>query len=85
MMYRISQVVLIIKNPPANAGDIRDMGSTPGSRRFPGGGHGNQLQRSSLKNPMYREAWWPQSMGSQRIGHDLPTEHTPTLVTSMFY
>ena len=52
-----SQVVLVVKNPPANAGDIRDAGSIPGSGRFPGGGHGNPLQYSCLENPMDRGAW----------------------------
>ena len=52
-----SQVVLVEKNPPANAGDIRDMGSIPGSGRSPGGGHGNPLQYSCLENPMDRRAW----------------------------
>ena len=41
----------MIKNLPANAGDIRDMGSIPGLGRFPGGGHGNPLQYSCLENP----------------------------------
>ena len=41
-----SQVVLVVKNLPANAGDVRDKGSIPGSRRSPGGGHGNPLQYS---------------------------------------
>ena len=40
------------------AGDVRDMGSIPGSGRFPGGGHGNPLQYSYLENPMDRGAWW---------------------------
>ena len=53
-----SQVVLVVKNPPANAGDVRDMGSIPGSGRSPGGGHGNPLQYSCLENPMARGAWW---------------------------
>ena len=52
-----SQVVLVIKNPPANAGDIRDVGSIPGSGRSPGVGTGNQLQYSCLENPMDRETW----------------------------
>ena len=52
-----SQVALVVKNSPANAGDISDVGSTPGSRRSPGGGHGNPLQYSCLKNPMDRGAW----------------------------
>ena len=44
------QVALVVKNPLANAGDIRDTGSIPGSGRFPGGGHGNPLQYSYLEN-----------------------------------
>ena len=52
------QVVLVIQNPPADAGDIKDMGSIPESGRSPGGGHGNPLQYSCLKNPMDRGAWW---------------------------
>ena len=51
-----SQVVLVIKNPPANARDLRDAGSIPGSGRFPRGGHGNPLQCSCLENPMDRRA-----------------------------
>jgi len=51
------KVVLVIKNPSANAGDIRDMGSIPGPGRSPGGGHGNPLQHSCLENPMDRGAW----------------------------
>ena len=49
-----SQVVLVVKNPSANAGDIRDVGSIPGSGRSPGGQHGNPLQHSCLENPMDR-------------------------------
>ena len=52
-----SQVVLVVKNLPANAGDIRDAGSIPGSGRAPEGGHGNPLQYSCLENPMDRRAW----------------------------
>ena len=48
----------MVKNLPANAGDVRDMGSIPGLGRSPGGGHGNPLQYSCLENPMDREAWW---------------------------
>ena len=51
------QVVLVVKNPPANAGDVRDSGSIPGSGRSPGGGHGNSLQYSCLEIPMDRGAW----------------------------
>ena len=45
------------KNPPANAGDIRDLGLIPGLGRSPGGGHGNLLHYSCLENPVDREAW----------------------------
>ena len=51
------QVVPVVKNLPANAGDIRDAGSTPRSRRFPRGGYSNPLQYSFLENPIDREAW----------------------------
>jgi len=47
----------MIKNPPANEGDIRDTGSIPGSERSPGGGPGNPLQYSCLESPMDRGAW----------------------------
>ena len=53
-----SQVALVVKNPPASAGDIRDAGSIPGSGRSRGGGHGNPLQCSCLENPLHRGAWW---------------------------
>ena len=47
----------VVRNLPANAGDVRDVGSIPGSGRSPGGGHGNPLQYSGLENPRDREAW----------------------------
>ena len=50
--------ILQIKNLPANAGDIRDMGSISGLGRSPGEGNSNPLQDSCLGNPMDREAWW---------------------------
>ena len=50
-MERSSQVVPMVKNPPANAGDIRVVGSISGSGRSPGGSHGNPLQYSCLENP----------------------------------
>ena len=52
-----SQVVLVVKNPPANAGDIRDTGSAPALGRSSGEGHGNSFQYSCLENPMDRGAW----------------------------
>ena len=48
----------MVKKLPASAGDIRDTGSVPGSRRSPGGGHGNPLQYSHLENPMDSGLWW---------------------------
>ena len=47
----------MVKNPPANAGDVRDRGSIPGLERFPGEGNGNPVQYSYLENPMDRGAW----------------------------
>ena len=55
--YRASQVGLVVKNPPANAGNIRYAGLTPVLRGFLGGGYGNPLQYSCLANPMDRGAW----------------------------
>ena len=49
-----SQVAQVVKNLTANAEDMRDLGSIPGSGRSPGGGHGSQLQYSCLNNPMDR-------------------------------
>ena len=50
-------MALVVKNLPANAGDVRDAGSIPGLGRSPGGGHGNPLQYSCLENPMDKGAW----------------------------
>ena len=62
-----SQVELVVKNPPANSGDIRDADSIPGSRRSPGAGPGNPLQYSCLVNPTDRGTW---GQWTQRVGHD---------------
>ena len=51
------QGALVVKNPPAKAGDIRDVGSIPGSGRSPGGRHGNPPQYSCLENPTDRGVW----------------------------
>ena len=48
----------MVKNLLASAGDIRDMGSIPGSGRSPGEGNGSPLQYSCPENPMDRGAWW---------------------------
>ena len=47
----------VVKNPPADAGDIGDTGSNPGSERFSEGRNGNPLQYSFLQNPVDRGAW----------------------------
>ena len=52
-----SQVALVVKNLPANAADIGDVGLIPGSSRFPRKGNDNPLQYSCLENSMDREAW----------------------------
>ena len=57
MITGASQVVLVVKNPPANAGDARGTGLIPGWGRSLGGGHGNPLWYSCLENPTDREAW----------------------------
>ena len=53
-----SQEELVVKNPPANTGDRRDVGSIPVWGRSPGVGHGNPLQYSFLENHVDRGAWW---------------------------
>ena len=50
----MAQVALVVKNPPTNVGDVRDMSLVPGSERSPRGGHGNPLQYFCLKNPTDR-------------------------------
>ena len=65
-----SQVVLVLKNPPVNAGDVRDSGLIPGLGRSPGGRHGNQLQYSCLESLMDREAW-------KAIVHRIAKSRTP--------
>ena len=60
----------MVKNLPANAGDIRDTGSIPGSGRSLGGGHGNPLQYSCLENPIDRGAWRATVYGVVRVKHD---------------
>ena len=60
----------MLKNLPANAGDIRDAGSIPGLGRFPGGGHGNPLQYSCLENPWTEEPGGLQSIGLKKFRHN---------------
>ena len=71
----------VLKNPPAHAGDAKDLGSILGSGRSPGVGNGNPLQYSCLENPMDRGAWWATVHGSQRD----PTDHTHTNWVFIYY
>ena len=74
-----SQVALVVKNLPANAGDVRDVGSIPRSGRFPGVGNGSPLQYSCLENPMDRGAWWVIVHGVLKSGTQLSMRaHTHT-------
>ena len=57
MKIQASLVALVVKNPPANAGDIGDMGLIPGLGKSPGVGNGNSLQHSCMENPIDRGAW----------------------------
>ena len=71
-----SQVALVVKNLPANAGNKRDAGLIPGLGRSLGEGNGTPLQYSCLENPMDTRTPWTeepgelQSIGSHRVGHD---------------
>ena len=67
---RASQVALVVKNPPANAGDIKDAGSTPGSGRSPGGGQGSPSSILAWKIPWTEEPGGLPCIGLQRVGHD---------------
>ena len=62
----------MVKNSPANSGDVIVAGSIPGSGRSTGGGHGNPLQYSCLENPIHgqRNLVGYESIGSQRVRHD---------------
>ena len=57
VVLRASQVAQLVKNPPTNAGDVRDAGLIPGSERSPGVGNGNLLHYSCLENSMGRGPW----------------------------
>ena len=75
---RASQLSLIVKNLPGNAGDIRDLGWIPGLRKSPGEGNGSPLQYSCLKSYMDRvdhvKKAEPLFMRLKRPGHDLATQ-----------
>ena len=59
-------MAVVVKNMPANAEDVRDAGSVPGSGRSPGGGHENPFQHSCLENPMDGGAWWAPVYGAAK-------------------
>ena len=68
ILYQLShQGSPVVKNSPANSGDLRAEGSIPGSGRYPIGRHGNPLQKSCLENPMDRGAWWATVHGVAKI------------------
>ena len=69
-MYASAQAVLVVKNPPANAGDMRDAGVIPGLGKNPGEGSGKPLQYPCLDNSTDRGAWWAMFIGLRRVGHD---------------
>ena len=65
-----SQMALVVENVPANAGDIRDVGSIPGSERSPGGGHGNPVSTLAWRIPWTEEPGGLQSIALHRVGYD---------------
>ena len=75
------RLVLVIKNPSANAGDSRDASSIPGLGRSPGEGTGNPFRYSCLENPMDRDAWWAtvHRVTKCLIQLNQPSTHTPFL------
>ena len=70
-------MALVVKNLPANAGDVRDTGLIPGSGRSPGEGHGYPLQYSCLENPMDGGDWWA-------TVHGVTKSQTPTWSSKHF-
>ena len=74
-------MALAVKDPPANAGDVREAGLLPGLGSSPGGGHGNPLQYSCLQNPMNRGAWWATVQGVTKVAHNLTTKLLPLTAT----
>ena len=71
-----SKAALVVKNLPANAGNMREAGSISGSGRPLGGGHGNPLQYSCLGTSMDRGAWWAIVHGVTKSAVTVTTEHT---------
>ena len=78
------QVVQVVKNPPANAGEIRDVGLMPGLGRCPGGGHGHPLQYSCLEHPCGQKSLVGYSPWGHKESDDPETKHTLTYCFSVF-
>ena len=81
----LTQVVLVVRNPPANEGDARDAGSTPGSGRSPEVGNGNPLQYSCLENSMERGAWWATIHGATESHIQLSNQAAACLCKYILY
>ena len=75
--YWTSQVVLVVKNLPANTGEVSEVGLIPGSGQSPGGGNGNPLEYSCLENPIERGFWQATVHGVRKSQSDM-TEATNT-------
>ena len=73
ILNRASQVALMVKNPPANEGDMREDDLIPGSGRSPGGGNGNLLLYLRLEKSMDRGAWWATVHGVAKSWMQLST------------
>ena len=78
LQFRASQVAVVVNNPPANAGDLRNASSIPGSRRSLGGGNGNPLQYSCLETSLGRGAWWASVHGVAKSWRAEVTQHAHT-------
>ena len=78
-VFGASQLALVVKNPPVNAGDLRDAGLISGSGRSPGEGHGNPLQYPCLENPMDR------SLAGYSPGGRKAPDTTEQAITYMWY
>ena len=76
---KVSQLALMVKNPPASVGDARDVGSIPESGRFSGEGNGYPLQYSAWEAPWTEEPIGLQCMGQQRSGRTEPSTGMGTI------